>query len=45
MSVSALEGKLSFLIRIAVSIGLIAFMLSRLDLDNMLRFLRRASSL
>ena len=42
MSVSALEGKLSFLIRIAVSIGLIAFMLSRLDLDNMLRFLRRA---
>ena len=39
---SALEGKLSFLIRIAVSIGLIAFMLSRLDLDNMLRFLRRA---
>jgi uncharacterized protein (TIRG00374 family) len=42
MSVRALEGKLSFLIRIAVSLGLIAFMLSRLDLDNMLRFLRGA---
>ena len=42
MSVSAVAGKLSFLIRIAVSIGLIAFMLSRLDLENMSRFLRRA---
>ena len=42
MSMSALKGKLSVLIRIVVSIGLIAFMLSRLDLENMLRFLRRA---
>ncbi len=42
MRVSALNGKLSFLIRIAVSLGLIAFMLSRLDGDDMLRFLRRA---
>lgn len=42
MRVSALNGKLSFLIRIAVSLGLIAFMLSRLDGDDMLRFLPRA---
>ena len=42
MSVSAVAGKLSFLIRIAMSVGLIVFMLSRLDLENMLRFLRRA---
>jgi uncharacterized membrane protein YbhN (UPF0104 family) len=40
--VSALSRKLSLFLRIAVSVGLIAFMLSRLDLDNMLRFLRRA---
>ena len=39
---SALSRKLLLLIRIVVSVGLIAFMLSRLDLENMLRFLRRA---
>lgn len=39
---SALSRKISFFVRIAVSVGLIAFMLSRLDLENMMRFLRRA---
>ena len=39
---SALSRKLSLFVRIAVSVGLIAFMLSRLDFENMVRFLRRA---
>ena len=33
---------LSLFLRIGVSLGLIALMISRLDLDNMLRFIRRA---
>jgi uncharacterized protein (TIRG00374 family) len=40
--VSALSNKLSLFVRVAVSVGLIAYMLTRLDLENMLRFLRRA---
>ncbi len=39
---SASSRKVSFFVRIAVSVGLIAFMLSRLDFENMVRFLRRA---
>ena len=39
---SELSRKLSFFLRIAVSIGLIGYMLTRLDLENMARFLRRA---
>jgi len=35
-------GKLSLLLRIVVSVGLIGFLVTRLDLENMLRFLRRA---
>jgi len=42
--VSVLSGRLSFALRVVVSLGLIAFMLSRLDLENMLRFLRRADA-
>ncbi len=34
--------RLSFFLRVAVSIGLVLFMVSRLDTSNMLRFLRRA---
>ena len=34
--------RISLLLRLAVSLGLIAFMLSRLDLENMLGFLKRA---
>jgi glycosyltransferase 2 family protein len=34
--------RLSFFLRVAVSIGLVTFMVSRLDTSNMLRFLRRA---
>ena len=41
---SALSGRLSLALRVVVSLGLIAFMLSRLDFENMLRFLRRADA-
>jgi len=34
--------RLSVVLRVAVSVGLVAFMLSYLDVDNMLRFVRRA---
>ena len=43
--VSVVSGKFSLVLRLIVSLGLIAFMLSRLDLDNMLRFVRRADPL
>lgn len=39
---SARRGKLSFFLRVAVSAGLVAYMISRLDLENMGRFVRRA---
>ena len=39
---SALSRRLSLFVRIAVSVGLIVFMLSRLDFENMTVFLRRA---
>lgn len=39
---SARRGKVSLFLRVGVSVALIAYMLSRLDLENMLRFLRRA---
>lgn len=42
---SALSGRLSFALRVVVSLGLIAFMLSRLDLANMLGFIKRADVL
>jgi len=40
--VSASSRRLFLFVRVAVSVGLIAFMVSRLDIDNMARFLRRA---
>jgi len=40
--VKSFPKRLSFFLRIAVSIGLVLFMVSRLDTSNMLRFLRRA---
>lgn len=39
---SSLSKRLSLFLRVAVSIGLVAFMVSKLDTSNMLRFLRRA---
>jgi uncharacterized membrane protein YbhN (UPF0104 family) len=40
--VSTFSRRLFLLLRVVVSVGLIAFMVSRLDLENMARFLRRA---
>src|SRR3970282_1544511 len=40
--VSSFSKRLSLFLRVAVSIGLVAFMVSKLDTSNMLRFLRRA---
>jgi uncharacterized protein (TIRG00374 family) len=40
--VSLLRRRVSLLLRVAVSTALIAFAMSRLDVDDMLRFLRRA---
>lgn len=39
---SARRRRLSLALRVAVSFGLVSFLLSRLDLENMLRFLGRA---
>ncbi len=39
---SASSKRISFFLRVAISIGLVAFMISRLDTSNMMRFLRRA---
>ncbi len=39
---SSFSKRLSSVLRVAVSIGLVAFMVSKLDTSNMLRFLRRA---
>jgi uncharacterized protein (TIRG00374 family) len=39
---SSLRKRASLLIRVAVSIGLIAFMISKLDVENMMRFVRGA---
>jgi uncharacterized protein (TIRG00374 family) len=40
--VSSKSKRISFFVRVAISIGLVAFMISRLDTSNMMRFLRRA---
>jgi hypothetical protein len=40
--VSSFSKRLSFFLRVAVSIGLVALMVTRLDTANMLRFVRRA---
>jgi uncharacterized protein (TIRG00374 family) len=40
--VKFLPKRLSLFLRVAISIGLVLFMISRLDTSNMLRFLRRA---
>lgn len=39
---SSFSKRLSFFLRVGVSIGLVALMVSKLDTSNMLRFLRRA---
>ncbi len=39
---SAFRGRLSFLLRLVVSVGLIGLAISRLDFDNMMTFLGRA---
>ncbi len=39
---SSTSRRISFFLRVAVSIGLVAFMVTRLDTSNMMRFLRRA---
>jgi uncharacterized protein (TIRG00374 family) len=39
---SSWSGRLSLFLRIAVSVGLVLFMISKLDTSNMLRFVRRA---
>ncbi len=39
---SSLSKRLSFFLRVAVSIGLVLLMVSKLDTSNMLRFVRRA---
>jgi glycosyltransferase 2 family protein len=38
----SLRKRISLVFRIAVSVGLIAFMISKLDVENMMRFVRRA---
>jgi uncharacterized protein (TIRG00374 family) len=40
--VSSFWKRLSFVLRVAVSVGLVAYMVSKLDTSNMLRFVRRA---
>jgi uncharacterized protein (TIRG00374 family) len=40
--VSPSAKRISFFLRVAVSVGLVALMVSRLDTSNMMRFLRRA---
>ncbi|HJS73453.1 MAG TPA: flippase-like domain-containing protein, partial [Vicinamibacteria bacterium] len=42
---SSSSKRIWFFLRIAISIGLVAFMISRLDTSNMMRFLRRADLL
>ena len=37
-----MSGRLSLFLRIAVSVGLVLLMISKLDTSNMLRFVRRA---
>lgn len=39
---SSLRKRISFFLRVAVSLGLIVFMISKLDVGSMMRFLRRA---
>jgi uncharacterized protein (TIRG00374 family) len=43
--VSSNSKRISFFLRVAISIGLVVFMISRLDTSNMMRFLRRADVL